>query len=166
MEGILGRIVAVVLGLLALAGVGVVATNAFSGNKASNVTSDITQVITNARAQFTQGGNGYTNFTTANNSALITAGIFPPDMTRGATIVDPWGNTVTIASASAASQGVISFGGGNSETAKQCVAVATSLKDFVTLSVNGTTFTPTTLPDPVSAAAACSATATFVLTFQ
>lgn len=166
MDRIIGAAVAIILGLLALAALSGGVSSAFGGNKASNVTQDITQLMTNARAQFSQGGNGYTNFTTANAAALITAGVPPSSMVRGAAIFDAWGNPVTLASAGGSAQGVVSFGGGNAESAKQCVSVVTSLKDYVSLTVNGTTFTPAALPDPVTAAAACTATAGFVLTFQ
>jgi hypothetical protein len=166
MDRILGAAVAIILGLLALAGLTGAVSGAFGGNKATTVTQDVTQLMTNARAQFSQGGSGYANFTTANSAALITAGIPPSGMVRGAAIFDAWGNPVTLAPAGGSAQGVVSFGGGNAETAKQCVTVVTSLKDYVSLTVNGTTFTPAALPDPVAAAAACTDTASFVLTFQ
>jgi hypothetical protein len=40
MDGILGRVVAVILGLLALAGLGAVVLSAFGNNKASTITTD------------------------------------------------------------------------------------------------------------------------------
>lgn len=166
MDGILGRVVAIVLGLIALSGVGYAAYNGFQTHKGGTVSTNITQIITNARAGFSQGNNGYTNFTTANIPAMITGGMFPTDMVRGNTLVDNWGNAVTLSSASNGSQGVISFGGGNAQTAKQCVSVATGLKDFLTLTVGTTTFSQTNLPDQATAGSACSATASFTLTFQ
>ncbi|MBY4898656.1 type 4 pilus major pilin [Cupriavidus sp. AU9028] len=166
MDGILGRVVAIVLGLIALSGIGYAAYNGFQTDKASTVSTNITQLITNARGGFSQGNNGYTNFTTANIPAMITGGMFPTSMVRGNTLVDNWGNTVTLSSASNGSQGVITFGGGNAQTAKQCVAVATGLRDFVSLTVGTTSFTQTSLPDQATAGSACSATATFTLTFQ
>ncbi|WP_455289548.1 type 4 pilus major pilin [Cupriavidus necator] len=166
MDGILGRIVAIVLGLLALAGIAYAGYNGFQNHKASVVASNISQLITNARAGFSQGNNGYTNFTTANVASMITGGMFPSDMVRGTTLIDSWGNAVTLASANSGSQGVITFGGGNAQTAKQCVSTALGLKDYVTLAVGSTTFNQTNLPDQATAGAACSATATFTLTFQ
>lgn len=166
MDGILGRIVAIVLGLLALAGIAYAGYNGFQNHKASVVATNISQLITNARAGFSQGSNGYTNFTTANIPAMITGGMFPSDMVRGTTLLDPWGNAVTLSAASAGSQGVIRFGGGNAQTAKQCVSTAMGLKDYVSLAVGTTTFTQANLPDQATAGSACSATATFTLTFQ
>ncbi|MGX6566068.1 type 4 pilus major pilin [Cupriavidus necator] len=166
MDGILGRIVAIVLGLLALVGIAYAGYNGFQSHKAGVVATNITQLITNARAGFSQGNNGYTNFTTANIAAMIAGGMFPTDMVRGTTLVDPWGNAVTLSSANNGSQGVITFGGGNGQTAKQCVSTAVGLKDYVTLTVGSTTFNQTNLPDQATAGAACSATAAFALTFQ
>jgi len=166
MDGILGRVVATVLGLLALVGIAYASYNGFQNHKASVVATNITQIITNARGGFSQGNNGYTNFTTANVPAMITGGMFPTDMVRGTALVDTWGNAMTLSAANNGSQGVITFGGGNAQTAKQCVSAALSLKDYVTLVVGTTTFTQTTLPDQATAGAACSATATFTLTFQ
>jgi len=166
MEGILGRIVAVVLGLLALAGVGYMASKGFAADKGSKVSTDITQVITNARTQFSQNSNGYTNFTTANEAAMITAGVFPDSMVRNGAVLDGWGNPVTLGSSNNATIGSITFGGGGSETASQCAAVATSFKDYVTLVVGGTTFTPTNQPDAASAGTACGASLTMTVSFQ
>ncbi|WP_373380347.1 prepilin type IV pili [Cupriavidus nantongensis] len=166
MDGILGRVVAIVLGLLALVGIAYAGYNGFQNHKASVVATNIEQLITNARAGFSQGNNGYTNFTTANIAAMINGGMFPTDMVRGNALVDPWGNAVTLASANNGSRGVITFGGGNAQTAKQCVSATLGMKDYVTLTVGTTTFDQTNLPDQVTASAACSATASFALTFQ
>ncbi|MFP3637928.1 prepilin type IV pili [Paraburkholderia sp. SIMBA_054] len=166
MDGILGRIVAVVLGLLALAGVGLLAYKGFSTDKNGAVTSDITQVVQNARAQFSQNNNGYTNFVTGNIAAMNTAGIFPKNMVRGATVIDRWGNAIQLASANSATQGQITFGGGGSEDPEGCAAVVTSLKDYVTLQVGGTTFDQTNQPDAVTAGQACGNSLAMTLTFQ
>lgn len=166
MEGILGRAMAVVLGLIALAAVALAATGAFSSSKASTVVSDITMVVGNARGLFTQNSNGYTNFTTSNESSLASAGVFPTDMVRSSTVYDAWGNTVTLSSADSDTEGVIEFGGGGSETVKQCVVVVTGLKDYVSLEVGGTTFTSTNQPDATTAESACEADLSITLTFQ
>ncbi|WP_206956343.1 prepilin type IV pili [Trinickia acidisoli] len=166
MDGILGRVVAIVLGLLALAGVGLAGYKAFAASKSSTVTTDITQLVTNARSQFSQNNNGYTNFLTGNATALENAGIIPSDMVRVAGVTDAWGNAVTLGNAGSATEGTIAFGGAGSETIEQCSTVVTSLKDYVTLVVGGTTFTQATQPDAVSAATACNAGLGIVLTFQ
>lgn len=166
MERIFGAVVAVILGLLALAGVTAVASGAFGGDKASRVSSDISQVITNARGSFVQSSNGYTNFTTSNEANLITAGIFPTSMVRAGAVVDAWGNPVTLGSTNNATIGTVTFGGGGSETAKSCASVVTTLHDYVTLTVGGQVFTPTNQPDGVSAGAACGTSLAITVAFQ
>jgi uncharacterized membrane protein YebE (DUF533 family) len=77
MDRILAAAVAIVLGLLALGTVGYAAHQAFSQNTVSNVTQGVAFIVTNARSQFTQSSNAYANFTTAQTSNMVTAGIFP-----------------------------------------------------------------------------------------
>jgi hypothetical protein len=166
MERIFGAVVAVILGLLALAGVTAVASGAFGGDKASRVSSDISQVVTNARGGFVQSANGYTSFTTANEASLITAGVFPNTMVRAGAVVDAWGNAVTLGNSNNATIGTVTFGGGGSETAKSCASVVSTLHDYVTLTVGGTVFTPTNQPDANSAGAACGTSLTITVAFQ
>lgn len=166
MDGILGRMVAMVLGLLALAGLSYAGYNAFQTHKSSTMVTNVAQMITNARAGFSQGNNGYANFTSANIPSMANGSMFPTEMVRGNTLIDIWGNTITLSSANGGAQGVIAFGGGGAETSKQCVNVATGLKDYVSLTVGATTFNQSNLPDQSTAGAACSATSTFSLTFQ
>lgn len=163
---IIAAVVAVVLALIAVAALGPGITHAFSGNTASNVVTDISQLMTNARGQFMQNSNGYTNFTTANESYMINAGIFPSGMVRNNAVIDRWGNSVSLSSANNAVEGVITFGGGGTETADQCTTVVTNLTDYVQLVVGGKTFTQSTQPDSTSAGAVCSSTATIQVTFQ
>lgn len=167
MEGILGRIVATVLGLLALAGIGYAAANGFSNSKVDIIVSGATHIATNARAQFSAGNTGYTNFTTANAASLVSAGIIPTSWVTAGVPTDPWGNAVTFAAGASPTQGVITIGGGGSETIEQCIKVTQNLKDYVSLVVGTKTFTQAALPDPVSAAAACTAATTKIaMTFQ
>ncbi len=56
MDAILARLAYIALGLLALAGVGVASVSAFSANKASQMVTDISHLITNARSGFAQNG--------------------------------------------------------------------------------------------------------------
>ncbi|WP_321943706.1 type 4 pilus major pilin [Paraburkholderia tropica] len=166
MDRIFGVGLAVVLGLLALAAVALAGSGAFSTNKAGTVVSDITQVVTNSRGLFAQDSNGYEDFTTSNESTLVSAGLFPTDMVRSSTVYDPWGNAVTLSSAESDSEGVIGFGGGGSETVKQCVTVVMSLKDYVSLAVGSTTFSSSNLPGTATAEAACESDLSMTLTFQ
>ncbi|KVS13913.1 type 4 pilus major pilin [Burkholderia multivorans] len=167
MEGILARLAVIALTVLAFAAVGVNVMSAFSRNKSAQMVMDTAHLITNARAGFAQSGNGYANFTTANGQDLINAGIIPSNMVRnGSTVVDVWGNSMSFASANNGAQGVVTFGGGGSETKAQCGDVVAGMKDYVSLAVGGTTFTASNPPDQVTASKACTDTASIVVTFQ
>ncbi|WP_316157484.1 hypothetical protein [Cupriavidus sp. BIC8F] len=52
---------------------------------------NIAQLITIARAGFSQDDDGYTNFTTVNVPSMITGGMFPTEMVRSTTLLDSWG---------------------------------------------------------------------------
>lgn len=174
MDGILGRIVATVLGLLALGAVAYAGYNAFQNNKAAGVVTDIAQVITNARAGFAQGSTGYTDFITTNEPGLITAGMFPSDMVTGTApsqkLVDAWGNAVTLAAVTpptgtTPTQASITIGG--NESAQQCTNVVTGLRDYVSIAVGSALpFNQVTPPDAATAGADCANSQVITVTFQ
>jgi hypothetical protein len=164
MDGIFGRVVAVVLLLLAMAGVGYAAYSGFSLNTSGRIVTDLTLFTTNVRALFAQGNTGYANLTTANLGVLISEGVFPSDMLRAGTAVDGWGNPITLSSTNGGTYGVIGLGG--NETVEQCTKVVISVKDYVQLSVGGTVFTQTTQPDPITAQVACTGGGDIQVTFQ
>jgi hypothetical protein len=166
MDRILGSIIAVVLGLLALATVAGGASYGYDWWTNSKIVTNISQMQSEARAQFMQGNNGYTNFTTANAAQLITNGVVPTKWVRGNAIQDDWGNAVTLTSAAGGTLGSISFGGGGSETVKNCSKVVSNLGDYVSVVVGGTTFTPQNQPDGVSAGAACQKSLAITVSFQ
>ena len=95
MEGILGRIIATLLGLLAIGVVVYAGDQALSGNKVTQTVSDLAQVVTNARNGFSTSPNRYLHFNNGWESSLISAGVFPADMVqnRGGKpqIIDAWG---------------------------------------------------------------------------
>ncbi len=167
MEGILGRIIATLLGLLALAAVVFIGQQALAGNKVTQTVSDLAQVATNARNGFSTNPNLYANFSNANSAALISAGVFPTDMVSGGTtIVDAWGNSVTFGpTGTNNSEFQIQFGGGNM-SADQCAKTATGMQGYVSLSVGGTNFTSAAPPDLASAGTACSANTQITAVYQ
>lgn len=167
MDSLLGRIVATVLGLLALAGIGFGIYSAFSSDTTSAVVTDVSQTIVNARAAFSQGTAGYSSFTAANVPQLITNDIFPSGMVKGTDLYDRWGNAVTPSSQSSGTQGVLTFGGGGSEDVNSCAKAAVSMiaANYVSLKVGTVTFTKTAPPDPVTAANACATGLTFKVVF-
>jgi len=166
MDSILGRIFAMVMGLIVLGGVAFAIAGGMGTTKTTGMVENTAFIQSAARQVFGMGPNGYANFTTANTADLVKAGIFPPGMVRGGVIYDSWGNAVTMSSANGGTQQVLGFGGGGSESVKDCIQVATGLKGYTSLTVGSTTFTPSNPPDAVSASQACTTGLTFQVTAQ
>ena len=162
MDSVLGRIAATVLTLLVLAAVGLGIYKAFSGNKVAQTVTDLSMLVNNARAQYSQGNGGYTAFvvTNGNAGALInangTSAIIPTDMIRGGQVVDAWGNPVTISSFNNGSQFNVSFGG-NGVTASQCAQLLTEISGYTAIAASGSPpFTTSWPPNATTAAGACT----------
>lgn len=167
MDSLLGRIVATVLGLLALVAVGSGIYQGFGMDTTSQIVTDMSSTVVNARSAFAQGTSGYSSFSNANVTQLINNDIFPSGMVRGGALYDRWGNAVTISSQNAGMQGVITFGGGGSEDVNFCAKTAVSMNavSYVSMKVGATTFPKANAPDPVQAANACATGLQFTLVF-
>ena len=170
MEGILGRIMATVLGLIALGGVILLMGTANDSSRISQTGQDMGTLATNVRSQFQQSSTLYQNFTTANQAALISAGVIPPDMVKAGAVVDAWNDAVALAPATpagmAANSAFTITVGGASLTAQSCAKVVTSLTGYLSLVVGGQTFNQANLPDPTTAAAGCGTSTTITLTYM
>lgn len=166
MDSLLARIFAGVLTLFAVGGVVLYMAGANESSKVSQTTQDIAVLSTNVRSQFMQSSTGYMNFNSGNQGILVTAGnIFPADMVKSGNVVDAWGNPVSYSPVAGNLQFSISIGGANLGTSA-CSKLATSLNGYNQMIVGGTTFTPSTPADGVSAAAACSSGTNITLTYQ
>lgn len=163
MESILARVMATVLGLIALGGVIYAMSSANDSSKVSAISSDISQIVSATREQFAQSQTGYANFTTANALALYNNKVIPADLWKGNGAVDQWGNNMTFNYAANNAQFVITFGGANM-TPDVCSKIATALGGYVTMGLGGQTFT--TAPDSVTANTACTAGTAFTLTYN
>lgn len=164
MEGILGRIMATVLGLIALGGVVLLMSTASDSSRISQSGQDLGTLATNTRSQFQQSGTLYANFSNANASSLISSGVIPPDMVKGGAIVDAWNDPVTIAPTTPAgmvanSAFSVQIGGG-SLSAESCAKLVTALTGYYSLTVGGATFSTANPPDPTTAGPACSSGST------
>lgn len=164
MEGILGRIMATVLGLIALGGVVLLMSTATDSSRISQSGQDMGTLATNVRSQFQQSSSLYANFTNANIAALISSGVIPPDMVKSGTMVDAWNDPVTIQPSTPAgmvpnSAFSVTVGGG-SLSAESCSKLVTSLTGYYSLTVGGTTFNTANPPDPTIAGTACGSGST------
>jgi hypothetical protein len=96
MDGILGRVMQIAVGLILIVGVVVAAQGMFASSKANNATSDLL-----ALGQAIQGGySAQPTFGTVTNTVAISAGWVPSDMGSAVTspnITNQWGGAVTVA---------------------------------------------------------------------
>lgn len=166
MERIIGALVAIALAILAISSVLGNSDQARSDQKGGNLATNVSFIMTKARAGFSQGNTGYANFSNANVVSLINAGVFPQSMVKNNAIFDAWGNGMVLGSANNNANGVITFGGGNAETTDECVTTVMSLNGYDSLTVNGTVFTSANKPDESAAGGACTATAPISVTFH
>ena len=93
MDSTLGKVLASILGLLALAGVVVAGITAFSHSKTTSAVSDVATLATRIRGDYVNNPAGYATLT---NAVAIAAGDVPADMLQGSSIVNAWGSAVTI----------------------------------------------------------------------
>lgn len=126
MDSILGRVIAAILVLLAIAGVVYLGSQAMGSNKISNQLSDLSQLKTNVQTLYANDVAGYSTITAAN---LITAGAVPADMVQSSTsVIDAWGNAVSIkpdaGTVGGASQFDVTF---NSLSNGDCVKLVTQV---------------------------------------
>lgn len=167
MDPIIARILAFVLGLLALVGVAYGGYEGFQWYRSNSIVEGVTLMQTNIAGLYAQSGAGYGSLTTANAPALISQNVFPPSWVRGGnTLTDPWGNAVALSSAANATQGVITIGGGGSQNVETCSRVVMGLSNYVSIAVGNQTFTKNATPDPITAGTACAGQPTISVSFQ
>ena len=141
MEGILGRIIATLMGLLALGAVVYIGDEAMIDYKSQNLVGDIGQVVANTRSGFANNPNLYSNFGMWNLSSLIGAGIFPSEMVRVTTsIVDPFGDWIAIQPVGVNSSQFQITIGGSAMPVEACAKVMIGLTGYASITNNTTTF--------------------------
>lgn len=168
MEGILGRIMATVLGLIALGGVVLLMATATDSSRISQTGQDLGTLVTNARSQFQQSSTLYTNFTTGNTASLISAGVVPPDMVKNGVIADAWNNQILLAPTGTNNSEMQIILGGNALSVESCTKLITSLTGYVSLTTNGgpNVFSSANPPDSVSANTDCTASTQITAVYQ
>lgn len=165
MDRLLPGLAAAVLALLALGGAMFGMKSGFFSEKNARFATDVAQFVTATRGGFSTSPEGYSNFTTANASYLITHQMVPGSMVRNGVLTDVWGNAIQLSSANNGSQAVMSYGGGGSQTEGDCAKHVSNLTDYSSLKVGSTTFTDTK-PDAIKAAQACATGTAIVMTYQ
>jgi len=134
MDGILGRVMQIAVGLLLIVGVVVAAQNMFSSSKASNATSDLL-----ALGQAIQGGySAQPTFGTVTNTVVLAAGWVPSDMgsaKTSPTITNQWGGAVTVVVDTNTSQFDVTEAGVPDAA---CATMLNGAQNAVSVTLNGT----------------------------
>lgn len=165
MESILARIMATVLGLIALSGVIFALNSANDSSKVNAMTVSLSQLVTEARSQYANSSTGYASFTTANTQALYSNKIIPDRLMLNNTAVDLWGNTMGFSSlVSSNNYGFqVTFGGANIPV-ETCVNLATNIGGYIDMKIGGQDM-GSLPPDPLTAESACNASTQFTLSY-
>ena len=93
MDSTLGKVLAAILGLLALAGVAIAGYVGYTHAKTSSAVADVATLATKIRGDYVNNPAGYA---TLSNQVAIAAGDVPADMLQGSSILNAWGSAVTI----------------------------------------------------------------------
>ncbi len=157
MDSILGRVIAAILVLLALAGVVYLGSQAMGSSKVTNAVSDLAQIQTNVEGLYANSSTGYSTLT---STVAINAGAIPADMVQGtSSVVDAWGNAVALAPVTTFNAQTVSgfsvayTGLSNAD----CVKLATQVPGAAGVTINGTTVASANgIVDAGTAAADCS----------
>ena len=93
MDSTLGKILASIVGLLALVGVVVAGIVGFSHAKTNAAVADVATLATRIHGDYVNNPAGYATLT---NAVAIAAGDVPADMLQGSSVVNAWGSSVSI----------------------------------------------------------------------
>lgn len=165
MEALLARVMATVLGIIALGGAVYYMSYANESSKVNMMTVNIAQLVTEARGQYANSSTGYATLTTANIPYLANNKIIPSRLMLNNNAIDLWGNPITFSPVTSSNnyEFQMSFGGANIP-ASTCAMLATSLGGYVDLNVGGTDF-GNQVPDAIAAFNACNNSTQFTVTF-
>jgi hypothetical protein len=151
MDGILGRVMQIAVGLILIVGVVVAAQQMFASSKASNATSDLL-----ALGQAIQGGySAQPTFGTVNNGVALAAGWVPSDMgsaKTSPTITNQWGGAVTLTVDANTSQFDVTEAGVPDAA---CSTMLNGAQNAVSVTLNGAAIAGPPY-DPATIAASCT----------
>ncbi len=155
MDSTLGKVLAGIVSLLALASVVVYGYTGFSRAKENSAVSDVATLATKIRGDYANNPNGYASLT---NQVAIAAGDVPADMLQGSSIVNAWGSAVTIGPIAGTPKDFAIDLGAAPQAA--CVQLLTTDGNLMGAAL-GATSKQVSLPvTPAAAAAACAGAAT------
>ncbi len=149
MDSTLGKVLAAILGLLALAGVAIAGYVGYSHARTNSAVADVATLATKIRGDYVNNPAGYA---TLSNQVAIAAGDVPADMLQGSSIINAWGSAVTIGPVAGTPKDfTINLG---SVPQAACVQLLTTDGSLMGASVGGA---PVAVPaSPAAAAQACA----------
>ncbi|TKC90136.1 hypothetical protein FAZ69_08270 [Trinickia terrae] len=157
MDEIMGSWFKYLVRLLGIASVVIILVAIFHKNKAETEVANLTQLATNIANTYT-GQTAFSSITTA-----IAAQLAPSNMVTGATLINQWGGTVTVAvnAANPSQFNIVE----NSVPSDGCVDMANKATNYVTMTLNGTTYSQTSPLDAGTAVTACNSATTQTITY-
>jgi hypothetical protein len=156
MDEIMGSWFKYLVRLLGVAAVILVLVLIFHKNKASTEVTNVTQLATSIANTYT-GQTAFTGLTTA-----IAANLAPTSMVSGGTLINQWGGAVTVSVDANPSQFDIVE---NTVPSDGCVDLVNKASNYVTLTLNGSTYSSTNPLDAGVAVTACNSAATQTITY-
>jgi hypothetical protein len=158
MSEILGTLFKYLMALLGVAVIGGILYGALHKNKAVTEAGNVQQLATNVTSTYASQAQ-FTSLTTAICANLAPPGMSPPGT---GTLTNQWGQAVTCTvDANAAQFDVLE----SNVPSDGCADLVTHMKNYVSLTLNGTTYTATTPLDAGTATSDCNAAATQDITF-
>lgn len=156
MDEIMGTLFKYMVRLLGIGLIVLVLMAIFHKNKSQTEASNLIQLETNIANTY----NGQTLFSSLTEA--IAANLAPTAMVSGATLINQWGGAVTVTPDANPSQFDIVE---NNVPKDACSDLSTKVSNYVSMTLGGSTFTPTTPLDAGQATTLCSAAAAQNITF-
>lgn len=148
MRAMIGLIIALVIGLLAVI---IVLNMKGNASNLSNVTT-LSGEISTMTGEISDDFGGYASFANLTTAAVVSDKDAPANMISGNNLIDPWGGDVTVAGDTNPSEYDVTI---PDVPQGACSKVASSIGDFVSLTINGgSSLTPPV--DPTKVATSCT----------
>jgi hypothetical protein len=166
MDSILGKVIAAILALIAVALVAVAFFVSYENDRTSNLVAAVGSTELNIRGDYIHSASGYASVT---NASVISAGEAPGTIVKNGQLVSPWGASITITPIDATATPVTSGYAPNFQIdvgplpGDVCAKASLAIKDLMALNVAGTEYAPPA--DPAAAATMCAGNPDVVFQF-
>jgi hypothetical protein len=156
MDEIMGSWFKYLVRLIGLAAIVIILVMVLHKNRAEQEVANLTQLATSIANTY----SGQTTFTGITEA--VAADIAPAGMVSGTSLINQWGGTVTVTADTNSSQFDIIE---DSVPSDGCVDLVNKATNYVTLTLDGTTYSQSNPLNAGTATTACNAAATQTITF-